>query len=85
MPCSPFCVRPAPAIALHPPKPSPPPSSPTTTSGATSRSTEAIQRSIPEDTHVVWDVTQFGYYARRTTQPPQAFIDSGYGFEPPWA
>ena len=43
---------------------------------------EAIQQSIPEDTHVVWDVTQFGYYARTHYQVnhPKTFIDSGYSF-----
>ena len=55
---------------------------------------EAIQRSIPEDTHVVWDVTQFGYYARTHYQVnhPKTFIDSGYSFttsaspsQLPWA
>ena len=45
---------------------------------------EAIQRSIPEDTHVVWDVTQFGYYARTHYQVnhPKTFIDSGYFLQP---
>ena len=43
---------------------------------------EAIQRSIPEDTHIVWDVTQFGHYARTHYQVnhPKTFIDSGYSF-----
>ncbi len=43
---------------------------------------ETIQRSIPEDTHIVWDVTQFGYYARTHYQVnhPKTFIDSGYSF-----
>ncbi|MDE2903498.1 MAG: thiamine pyrophosphate-dependent enzyme, partial [Chloroflexota bacterium] len=43
---------------------------------------ETIQRSIPEDTHIVWDVTQFGYYARThyPVHEPKTFIDSGYSF-----
>ncbi len=43
---------------------------------------ETMQRSIPEDTHIVWDVTQFGYYARTHYQVncPKTFIDSGYSF-----
>ncbi len=43
---------------------------------------ETIQRSIPEDTHIVWDVTQFAYYARTHYQVnhPKTFIDSGYSF-----
>ncbi len=43
---------------------------------------EAIQRGIPEDAHIVWDVTQFGYYARTHYQVncPKTFIDSGYSF-----
>ena len=43
---------------------------------------EAMQRGIPEDAFVVWDVTQFGYYAR-THYPvnhPKTYIDSGYSF-----
>ena len=41
---------------------------------------EMIQNAIPDDTFIVWDVTQFGYYAR-THYPvnhPKTYIDSGY-------
>ena len=43
---------------------------------------EAIQRGIPEDAFVVWDVTQFGYYARThyKVKHPKTYIDSGYQF-----
>ena len=43
---------------------------------------EAIQGSIPEDSIIVWDVTQFGYYARThyTVNHPKTYIDSGYQF-----
>ena len=43
---------------------------------------EAIQRRIPEDAFIVWDVTQFGYYARTHYQVnhPKTYIDSGYSF-----
>ena len=43
---------------------------------------EAMQRGIPEDAFIVWDVTQFGYYAR-THYPvnhPKTYLDSGYQF-----
>ena len=43
---------------------------------------EAIQKNIPEDAFIVWDVTQFGYYAR-THYPvnhPKTYIDSGYSY-----
>ena len=43
---------------------------------------EAMQHGIPEDAFIVWDVTQFGYYAR-THYPvnhPKTYIDSGYSF-----
>ncbi len=43
---------------------------------------EAMQRGIPEDAFIVWDVTQFGYYAR-THYPvnhPKTYVDSGYQF-----
>ena len=43
---------------------------------------EAIQNGIPEDAFIVWDITQFGYYARthyRVTHP-KTYIDSGYSF-----
>ena len=43
---------------------------------------EALQRGIPEDTFIVWDVTQFGYYARThyRVNHPKTYIDSGYSF-----
>ncbi len=43
---------------------------------------ETIQHSIPEDAFIVWDVTQFGYYARTHYQVkhPKTYIDSGYSF-----
>ena len=45
---------------------------------------EAMQRGIPEDAFIVWDVTQFGYYAR-THYPvnhPKTYIDSGIPVQP---
>ncbi len=43
---------------------------------------EAMRRGIPEDAFIVWDVTQFGYYARTHWQVnrPKTYIDSGYSF-----
>ena len=43
---------------------------------------EAIQGSIPEEAFIVWDVTQFGYYARThyRVNHPKTYIDSGYQF-----
>ena len=43
---------------------------------------EAIQRSVPEDAFIVWDVTQFGYYTRTHYQihHTKTYIDSGYSF-----
>ena len=43
---------------------------------------EAIQKCIPENAFIVWDVTQFGYYARTHYQVthPKTYIDSGYSF-----
>ena len=43
---------------------------------------EAMQQGVPEDAFVVWDVTQFGYYARTHWQVhhPKTYIDSGYSF-----
>ena len=43
---------------------------------------EAIQNGIPEDSFIVWDVTQFGYYARThyKVTHPKTYIDSGYSF-----
>jgi acetolactate synthase-1/2/3 large subunit len=43
---------------------------------------EAMEKGIPGDAFIVWDVTQFGYYAR-THYPvnhPKTYIDSGYSF-----
>ena len=43
---------------------------------------EAMQNGIPEDAFIVWDVTQFGYYARThyKVNHPKTYIDSGYSF-----
>ena len=43
---------------------------------------EAIQSGIPEDAFIIWDITQFGYYARTHYQVihPKTYIDSGYQF-----
>ena len=43
---------------------------------------EAMQNGIPDDAFIVWDVTQFGYYARTHYQVnhPKTYIDSGYSF-----
>ena len=43
---------------------------------------EAIQKGIPEDAFIVWDVTQFGYSSRTHYQVthPKTYIDSGYSF-----
>ena len=43
---------------------------------------EAMQKGVPEDAFIVWDVTQFGYYARTHWQVnhPKTYIDSGYSF-----
>ncbi len=43
---------------------------------------EAMQNTIPEDAFIVWDITQFGYYARTHYQVnhPKTYIDSGYSF-----
>ena len=43
---------------------------------------EAMQSGTPEDAFIVWDVTQFGYYARTHWQVnhPKTYIDSGYSF-----
>ena len=43
---------------------------------------EAVRSGIPDEAFTVWDVTQFGYYAR-THWPvnyPKTYIDSGYSF-----
>ena len=41
-----------------------------------------MQRGIPEEAIVVWDVTQFGYHARThyKVNRPKTYIDSGYSF-----
>ena len=43
---------------------------------------EAIRRGVPDDAFTVWDVTQFGFYARTHYQVthPKTYIDSGYSF-----
>ena len=43
---------------------------------------EAMQRGIPKDAFVAWDVTQLGWYARTHYQVnhPKTYIDSGYSF-----
>ena len=43
---------------------------------------EALQKGIPEDAFTVWDVSQFGFYARTHWQVtrPKTYIDSGYSF-----
>ena len=43
---------------------------------------EAMQKGIPENAFIVWDVTQFGYYARThyKVTHPKTYIDSGYSF-----
>ena len=43
---------------------------------------EAIRSGIPDDAFTVWDVTQFGYYARThwPVNHPKTYIDSGYSF-----
>ena len=43
---------------------------------------EAMKTGIPEDAYIVWDVTQFGYYARThyRVNHPKTYIDSGYSF-----
>ena len=40
---------------------------------------EAIRSSIPDDAFIVWDVTQFGYYARThwPVNHPKTYIDPG--------
>ena len=41
---------------------------------------QALQAGIPEDAHVVWGMTQLGYYSRVHYQvyQPRTYIDSGY-------
>ena len=43
---------------------------------------EAMQGGIPEDAFTIWDITQFGYYARTHWQVhrPKTYMDSGYSF-----
>ena len=43
---------------------------------------EAIRRGVPDDAFTIWDVTQFGFYARTHYQVdhPKTYIDSGYSF-----
>ena len=43
---------------------------------------EAMQKGVPEDAFIVWDVTQFAYYARIhwKVNHPKTYIDSGYSF-----
>ena len=43
---------------------------------------ETINQAIPEDAFIIWDVTQFGWYARTHYQVnhPKTYIDSGYSF-----
>ena len=43
---------------------------------------EPMRRGIPEDAFTVWDITQFGYYARTHWQVnrPKTYVDSGYSF-----
>ena len=43
---------------------------------------EAIQRGVPEDAFVVWDVSQLGFYARTHHQAnhPKTYVDPGYSF-----
>ena len=43
---------------------------------------EAMQRGIPDEAFVVWDVTQLGFFARThyMVNRPKTYIDSGYSF-----
>ena len=43
---------------------------------------ETMQNAIPDDAFIIWDVTQFAYYARTDYQINQSktYIDSGYSF-----
>ena len=43
---------------------------------------EALRSGTPDDAFTVWDVTQFGYYARThwRVDHPKTYIDSGYSF-----
>ena len=43
---------------------------------------ETIQKSVPENSFIAWDITQLGYYARTHYEVihPKTYIDSGYSF-----
>ena len=43
---------------------------------------EVMHNGTPEDAFIVWDITQFGYYARThyKVNHPKTYIDSGYSF-----
>ena len=43
---------------------------------------EMMWNTLPEETVIAWDVTQFGYYARSHYRVirPKTYIDSGYSF-----
>ena len=43
---------------------------------------EALRSGAPDDAFIVWDITQFGYYARTHwhVDHPKTYIDSGYSF-----
>ena len=43
---------------------------------------EMMWNTLPEETVIAWDVTQFGYYARShyRVNRPKTYIDSGYSF-----
>ena len=43
---------------------------------------ETMQNVIPDDAFIIWEVTQFAYYARTHYQinVPKTYIDSGYSF-----
>ena len=43
---------------------------------------EAIKQSVPEESFIVWEVSQFGYYSRTDYQVnhPKTYMDSGYSF-----
>ena len=43
---------------------------------------EMMWNTLPENTRITWDVTQFGYYARShyRVNHPKTYIDSGYSF-----
>ena len=43
---------------------------------------EAIKQSVPEESFIVWEVSQFGYYSRTHYQVnhPKTYMDSEYSF-----